>query len=109
MISLMIMVLLIGLTGYCSVKGFLGDLMSGAHEAISSIALGFVVLHVVAAIIMSFLQKENLVKSMVTGKKLGAPDEGIRFSMYFIGICLGLAWAYCFYLILSGGLPTLTQ
>jgi hypothetical protein len=109
MISLMILVLLIGITGYWSVKGYLGDLMSGAHEAISSIALVIVVLHVAAAIIMSFLQKENLVKSMVTGEKLGTPDEGIRFSMYFIGICVGLAWTYCFYLILSGGLPALTQ
>lgn len=109
MISLMILVLLIGLTGYWTVKGYLGDLMSGAHEAISSIALGVVIIHVVAAVVMSFLQRENLIKSMVTGKKLGDPEEGIRFSMYFIGLCLGIAWAYCFYLILSGGMPALTQ
>jgi membrane associated rhomboid family serine protease len=109
MISLMILFLLIGLTGYWTVKGYLGDLMSGAHEAISSIALGVVIIHVGAAVLMSFLQRENLIKSMVTGKKLGNPEEGIRFSMYFIGLGLGIAWAYCFYLILSGGLPALTQ
>ncbi len=109
MVSLMILVLLIGLTGYWTVKGYLGDLMSGAHEAISSIALGVVIIHVGAAVLMSFLQRENLIKSMVTGKKLGNPEEGIRFSMYFIGLCLGIAWAYCFYLILSGGMPALTQ
>ena len=109
MISLMILIILIGLTGYWSIKGFLGDIMSGAHEAISSLALGFVVIHVAVAIIMSFMQKENLMSSMVTGKKLGTPEQAIRYPMYLVGIGLIVAWAYCFYLIVSGSLPGLTQ
>jgi cytochrome b len=69
MISLMILILLIGLTGYGIVKDVLGEWMSGAHEAISDLAFWLVLLHVAAAIIMSFLQKENLVRSMLTGMK----------------------------------------
>ena len=53
-------------------------LMGEAHEAIASLALAVVVVHVAAAIIMSLLQKENLVKSMVTGKKQGLPEEAIQ-------------------------------
>lgn len=109
MISLMIFILLIGLTGYWSVKEFLGEYMSGAHEAISNIALGFVVIHVIAAIIMSFLQKENLIKSMISGTKEGVPEQAIRYPMYLVGLVLIIAWVYSFYLVVSGSLQGLTQ
>lgn len=109
MVGLMLLILLIGLTGYFSVKEFLGDLMGEAHEAIASLALAVVVIHVAAAIIMSLLQKENLVRSMVTGKKQGLPEQAIRFPQYLIGLLLILGSAYCFYVILAGGVPGLTQ
>ena len=109
MISLVILILLICLTGYGIVKDVLGELMSGAHEAISTLALGFVLLHVAAAIIMSFVQKENLVRSMFTGMKQGSPEQAIRYPMVFVGIGLILAYVYCFYLVVSGSLPSLTQ
>jgi cytochrome b len=109
MIALMILILLIGLTGYWIVKDVLGELMSGAHEAISNLAFGIVLLHVAAAIIMSFLQKENLVKSMFTGIKQGVPEQAIRYPMVLIGIGLAFAYVYCFYLVVSGSLPSLTQ
>ena len=86
-----------------------GRRMSGAHEAISTLALGFVLLHVAAAIIMSFVQKENLVRSMFTGMKQGSPEQAIRYPMVFVGIGLVLAYMYCFYLVVSGSLPSLTQ
>jgi cytochrome b len=109
MISLMIFILLIGLTGYWSVKDFLGEYMTGAHEAISNLALGFVIIHVIAAVIMSFLQKENLVKSMIVGTKQGSPEQAIRYPMYLVGLALLIAWAYSFYLVVGGSLHGLTQ
>ncbi|MBU3579536.1 cytochrome b/b6 domain-containing protein [Polynucleobacter sp. 73C-SIWE] len=109
MVGLMLLILLIGLTGYLSVKESLGDLMSEAHEAISSLALAVVAIHVAAAIMMSFLQKENLVKAMVDGKKQGLPDQGIRYPQYVVGGLLILASGYIFYLVISGSLPGLTQ
>lgn len=109
MVALMLIILLIGLSGYLSVKEFLGDFMSGAHEAIASIALALVIVHIAAAIIMSLLQRENLVRAMVTGKKLGLPEQAIRFPQYLVGILLVLGWVYCFYMVISGAMPSLTQ
>ena len=108
-ISLMGLILLIGLTGYWSVKEFFGDVIGEAHEAIASLTMAVVVIHVAAAIIMSFFQKENLVKSMITGKKLGIPEQAIKYPFYFVGIALVIIWAYSFYLVLSGSLPAFTQ
>lgn len=109
MVALMLIILLIGLTGYLSVKEYLGDFMSEAHEVIASFVLALVIIHVAAAVIMSLLQKENLVRAMVNGKKQGLPEQAIRFPQYLIGLMLFLGWIYCFYMVVSGSMPTLTQ
>jgi cytochrome b len=109
MVALMGLILLIGLTGYWNVKEFFGDLMGEAHELITSVTLAVVVIHVAAAVIMSFLQKENLVKSMFTGRKQGLPEDSIRFPQYLIGLFLMLAWGYFFYMVVSSAIPELTQ
>jgi len=83
--------------------------MSGAHETISDLAFIVVVIHIAAAIMMSFIQKENLIRSMVTGNKQGTPEQAIRYPMYVVGIGLAIAWTYCFYLVVSGSMPALTQ
>ena len=109
MLSLMVLVLLIGTTGYWIVKDFYGDFMSDAHETIAHIALGVVIIHVIAAIIMSFMQKENLVRAMVTGKKQGTHSQAIRGPLNLVGILLVLGWAYLMFLIYSGAMASLTQ
>jgi hypothetical protein len=58
---------------------------------------------------MSFLQNENLIKSMVTGKKMGAVEQAIPSPVYLVGFMLAVAWGYLFYLVVSGALPVLTQ
>lgn len=109
MLGLMLVILLIGLTGYWTVKEFLGDFMSEAHEVIASFALGLVIIHIAAAVIMSLLQKENLVRAMLSGKKNGLPEQAIRFPQYWIGILLVMGWGYFFYLVFIGAMPSLTQ
>jgi len=109
MFALMLLMLLIGLTGYLVVKDFLGNFVAEAHEVLSSLVLGLVIVHVIAAIGMSVIERQNLVRSMVTGKKKGFPEQGIRYPQYLIGALIFLGALYFFYLTLSGGLPSLTQ
>ena len=82
---------------------------SDAHEVTAYLALWLIIIHIVAAVAMSFLQKENLSGSMVTGKKQGTPEQAIRYPMYVLGVILAFAWAIIFYLVFSGALPTLTR
>ncbi len=109
MFALMLLILLVGFTGYLTVKEFFGNFASEIHEAVASLVLGLVILHIIAAIGMSVIEKQNLVRSMVTGKKRGFPEQGIRYPQYLIGSLIFLGTLYFFYLILSGGLPDLTQ
>lgn len=112
MVTLMAIIMAIGLTGYLQVSAVLGQsighFMGEVHESIASLCLALVLLHVSVAIIMSFSQQENLIRAMVTGKKLGTPDQAIQYSMHIVGIGLALAWGYTFYLIYSGATPGLT-
>ncbi len=109
MVLLMVLVLLLGLTGYWIVKDLLSELVGDAHEIIASLAMAVVTVHIAAAILMSFFQKENLIKSMVTGKKMGTIDQAISSPVSLVGFMLSLAWVYTFYLLVSGALPVLTQ
>ena len=109
MVVLMLLILVIGLTGYLSIKEFLGNFAGEAHEVVANLALAFVIVHILAAIVMSVLERQNLVKSMVDGKKQGMPEQAIRYPQYFIGALVLLGSLYFFYLILSGSLPALTQ
>ena len=109
MVVLMLLILVIGLTGYLSIKEFLGNFAGEAHEVVANLALAFVIVHILAAIVMSVLERQNLVKSMVDGKKQGMPEQAIRYPQYLIGALVLLGSLYFFYLILSGSLPALTQ
>jgi len=97
------------LTGYLSVKEFLGDIASEAHEVVANIVLGLVIIHIIAAIGMSLIERQNLVRSMVNGKKQGMPEQGIRYPQYLIGGLIFFSALYFFYLTLSSSLPSLTQ
>ena len=109
MVVLMLLILVIGLTGYLSIKEFLGNFAGEAHEVVANLALAFVIVHILAAIVMSVLERQNLVKSMVDGKKQGMPEQAIRYPQYLIGALILFGSLYFFYLILSGSLPALTQ
>jgi cytochrome b len=52
--------------------------MEELHEGAASAMLGLVGLHVLAVIVSSRLHRENLVRSMITGRKAGPSNEGIR-------------------------------
>lgn len=109
MFALMLLILIIGLSGYLSVKEFLGNFVSEIHEAVSSLVLGLVIVHIVAAVGMSLIERQNLIRSMVTGKKQGIPEQGIPYPQYLIGTLIFLGALYFFYVTLTGRLPSLTQ
>ncbi len=71
MLTLLMLVLALGVTGFLlGTNTFWGsDSMLGIHDAIANTLIVLVVVHAAAAIIESIRHRENLVWSMVTGKK----------------------------------------
>ncbi|MDO9285646.1 MAG: cytochrome b/b6 domain-containing protein [Aquabacterium sp.] len=69
---------LIVATGWANYNELGGDLMEELHEGLASTMLAVVAVHVLAVIVSSRLHHENLVRAMITGRKHGAPGDGIR-------------------------------
>ena len=107
MVLLMLLMLAIVLTGYWNVKELFGDTAEELHEALANVMLALIGLHITAAIVMSFLENQNLVKAMVTGKKLGNAANGIRSQKVIVGICLLLSSVTFFWATAIGLFPSL--
>lgn len=65
-------------TGWVTYNELGGDWLEEVHEAAANIMLALVGVHVAAVLISSRLHHENLIGAMITGRKPGRPDEGIR-------------------------------
>ena len=72
MFALMALVLGLGVTGYMQgLDAFWGEeWLQELHEGLASTLIALAGLHVLAAIVMSHLERTNLVKAMVTGVKV---------------------------------------
>ncbi len=55
-----------------------GEWLEEAHEIAASLMLAVVGVHVLGVVVASWLHRENLAASMISGRKRGAPEQGIR-------------------------------
>jgi cytochrome b len=84
-------------SGYASYEELGGDWLSEVHEALANVLMAVVVLHIAAVILTSLLHRENLIRAMLTGKKIVAAGEEIRsarpiFALILAGLMAGLWW-----------------
>lgn len=56
-------------SGWASYEGIGGRWLGGSHEVVANVLLALVVVHLAGVAIGSFLHRENLVRSMLTGLK----------------------------------------
>lgn len=73
-ISVVILLALTGVTVWTGAFG--GKAAEDLHELVAWTLLAFVGLHIAAVVIMSFLERENLIRAMVTGKKQAVRHPG---------------------------------
>lgn len=64
--------------GWATYNDWGGHWLEEAHELGANLMLGVIGVHVAGVMLASWRHRENLVASMVTGRKTGRPDEAIR-------------------------------
>lgn len=79
---------LAGATGYAIYNDVGGHAMEEVHEALANGLLGLVMVHIAGVLASTLLHGENLVRSMITGTKLGVPGAGIRYRHSVLGALL---------------------
>jgi cytochrome b len=81
----------IGASGYALYNDIGGEAFEEIHELLGNLVLGIVVIHIAGVLISSFLHRENLPRSMVTGYKKGEASQAIGGSRAVVGAVLAAA------------------
>lgn len=87
-----------GVTGYLGYNEVGGEAFEEVHEVLANAWLVLVALHVLGVVFSSVMQRENLVRAMITGRKRG-PGDGVEpRSLRGLGVGLAAAvigfWAW---------------
>ena len=77
-VALLGLALAVTVSGWATYDGLFGGWVEDVHEAAANGMLALVGLHVAAVLLASRLHRENLVGAMVSGRKIGTPQDAIR-------------------------------
>lgn len=80
--------LLSGATGYAAYNEIGGEWFEELHEAAANSMMVLVAVHVAGVLVSSLLHRENLVRSMINGYKMGESGQGVRRAHWIIGASL---------------------
>lgn len=76
-VALLGMSLVVAATGWATYND-IGAWAEDLHEGVASVMLAIVGVHVLAVVLASWLHRSNLIGAMVTGRRVGRPEEGVR-------------------------------
>lgn len=84
-------------TGWAAFNEVGGNWVEELHEGAGNFMLAVVAVHIAGVVLASRLHGENLVRSMLTGRKEGAPNEGIHrawvgLAVLLLAAVLGFWW-----------------
>ncbi len=89
--------LLTGAAGWLTYQEIGGELFEELHEGLASTMLAVVVVHLVGVAVGSLVHRENLPRTMITGRKIGATRDAIigarpLAAMVLLGWVGAVAW-----------------
>ena len=79
--AIVAMLVLAGVTvgfGYATYNDLGGEWLARVHDTAANLMLAVIGVHVAGVVLGSWLHRENLVRAMVTGRKLGRASDAIR-------------------------------
>ncbi|MFM9917024.1 MAG: cytochrome b/b6 domain-containing protein [Rhizobacter sp.] len=77
-LALLGLTLAIGASGWAIYNDVGAEWLEDLHEGAASVMLAVVGVHIAGVLLSSWLHHENLVGSMISGRKAGLPEDGVR-------------------------------
>ena len=90
-IALLAMTLVVAATGWATYNEVGGQGFEEWHEGAANLMLAIVGVHVGAVLLASWLHRSNLIAAMVTGRRLGSPEDGVRGAWRSVAFAMLLA------------------
>lgn len=106
-IGLLVLGAAAALSGLATFNGIAGKPMKEFHEGVSYFMLTLAGAHVLGVLVTSALLRENLILSMFSGRKFGAPKDAARPAHGIVAIVLLLAVGAFAWALARGQLPVL--
>jgi cytochrome b len=96
-VALLVLALAVTASGWGTYNDMSGEWLEEVHEAAANLMLALVGVHIFAVLLSTWLHKENLVRAMITGRKPGLPEDGIRrawrtVAVLMLAAVLGFWW-----------------
>ena len=87
-----LLILLLGtvssVSGWAVYEEIGGDWLETLHEYVSDAMLAVVLVHIAGVVVVSYLQRENLILAMITGRKHGESNQAISSGYPLIAMLL---------------------
>jgi cytochrome b len=77
-------------SGWATYNEVGGEWLSELHELAGNAMLFIVGVHIAGVAVATYLHRENLARSMVTGTKLGRPDQGVQAAWWAVAFAMAL-------------------
>lgn len=77
-------------SGWATYNEVGGEWLSELHELAGNAMLLIVGAHIAGVAIATYLHRENLARSMVTGTKIGIPSQGVRAARWTVAFVMAL-------------------
>ena len=90
-VALLGLTLATGASGWALYNDVGGGWIEDIHEGAANLMLAVVVVHIAGVLLGSRLHRENLVRSMVSGRKNGRPEDGVRSAWRSVAALMLLA------------------
>jgi cytochrome b len=78
-------------TGVMSLQDDASDRVIDMHGLATNVMLGVIALHLIGVLMSSIMHRENLVRSMITGYKSAATEQGIQRAYLWLGLLMAAA------------------
>jgi len=80
-------------SGWASYNELGGEWLKELHEGVANVMLAVVGVHIAGVLVGSWLHGDNLIGSMLSGRKAGRPEDGVRSAWRSVAVLMLVAVA----------------